>query len=176
MPYHWQTSWGVQKIKWSFCKRIEFSPLRSIVRPVILFVSEWRGKVAPTTSTSVALIVILRGALGRVFCSWWKSFKLFLVLVLMSQSQNWNSSFWQEERDAHICPNCIFLCGLFSHPSATHPWSVLADGYFKTRKEKNTCCHTTVLYHGIFRCPSFTSGVFFNQLMFWIVACLAVFE
>ena len=81
MPYHWQTSWGVQKIKWSFCKRIEFSPLRSIVQPVISFVSEWRGNVAPTTSTSVALIVILRGALGRVFCSWRKFFKSFLVLM-----------------------------------------------------------------------------------------------
>ena len=45
--------------------------------------------------------------------------------VLMSQSQDWNSSFWQEDRDAHICSHCLFLCGLFSHPSATHPWSVL---------------------------------------------------
>ena len=125
MSYYWQINWEVQKIKWTICKRIGFSPLHSIVQPVILFLSEWTGKGVSTSSTSDALIIISKGVLGRVFCLWWKFFKLFLVLVLMSQSQNWNSSFWQEERDAHICPNCIFLCGLFSHPSATHPWSVL---------------------------------------------------
>ena len=65
MSYHWQINWEVQKIKWTICKRIRFSPLHSIVQPVLLFLSEWTGKVVPTTSTSVAVIVILRGALGR---------------------------------------------------------------------------------------------------------------
>ena len=125
MLYHWQISWEVQKTKWSICKRIGFSPLHSIVQPVILFLSEWTGKGVSTSSTSDALISISKGVLGRGFCSWWKFFQIIFVLALMSQLQNWNSSFWQEERDAHICPNCIFLCGLFSHPSATHPWSVL---------------------------------------------------
>ena len=74
---------------------------------MILFVSEWTEKVAPNTSTSDALIVFLKGALGRVFCSG----RIFSksCLVLMIQSQEWNSSFWQEDRDAHICPNCVFL-------------------------------------------------------------------
>ena len=123
MPYHWQISWGVQKIKWSICKRIGFPPFRSIVQPVILFVSEWRGKVVPTTSTSVALIVILRGALGRVFCSWWKFFKSCLVLMFFNESIAGLELFFLT-RNAHICAHCLFLCGLFSHPSATHPWSV----------------------------------------------------
>ena len=113
---------------------------------MILFLSEWTGKVAPTTSTSDALIIFLKGALGRVFCS--GRFFLKPCLVLMIQSQEWNSSSWQEDRDAHICPNCVSL--------------TLADGYFKTSKEKKTC-QTTVLYHGIFRCPFFTSGV----VCFW---------
>ena len=68
-----------------------------------------------------------------------ENFFLKPCLVLMIQSQEWYSSSWQEDRDAHICPNCVSL--------------TLADGYFKTSKEKKTCCHIIVLYHGIFRCP-----------------------
>ena len=128
MSYYWQINWEVQKIKWTICKRIGFSPLHSIVQPVILFLSEWTGKMIPTTSTSDALIVIIKGALGRVlFVVKIYSDHVWCWCFLMSQSQDWNSSFWQEYRDAHICAHCLFLCGLFSHPSATHPWSVL-DG------------------------------------------------
>ena len=47
-----------------------------------------------------------------------ENFFLKPCLVLMIQSQEWNSSSWQEDRDAHICPNCVSL--------------TLADGYFKT--------------------------------------------
>ena len=62
----------------------------------------------------------------------------------MSQSQDWNSSFLQEDRDAHICPNCVFL-----------------RGFFKISKEKKTCCQTTVLYNGIFRCLFLLLAFFF---------------
>ena len=86
MSYHWQINWEVQKIKWTICKRIRFSPLHSIVQPVLLFLSEWTGKVVPTTSTSNALIVIFKGALGRVFCSWWNFFKSCLVLMFLNES------------------------------------------------------------------------------------------
>ena len=73
---NWQISQEVQKTKWSICKRIGFSPLHSIVQPVILFLSEWTGKGVSTSSTSDALIIISKGVLGRVFCSWWKFFQI----------------------------------------------------------------------------------------------------
>ena len=82
----------------------------------------------------------------------------------MSQSQDWNSPVWQEDRDrdANLRLNCVFPHGLFFHPSATHPWSVL-DGDFKASKEKKTSFQTTVLYHRILRCPFCTSGA----VCFW---------
>ena len=76
MSYHWQINWEVQKIKWTICKRIGFSPLHSIVQPVILFLSEWTGKGVSTSSTSDALIIISKGVLGRVFCLWWNFFQI----------------------------------------------------------------------------------------------------
>ena len=76
MSYHWQINWEVQKIKWTIFKRIRFLPLHSIVQPVILFLSEWTGKGVSTSSTSDALIIIFKGVLGRVFCSWWKNFQI----------------------------------------------------------------------------------------------------
>ena len=76
MSYYWQINWEVQKIKWTICKRIRFSPLHSIVQPVILFLSEWTGKGVSTSSTSDALIIISKGVLGRVFCLWWNFFQI----------------------------------------------------------------------------------------------------
>ena len=132
--YQWQISWEVQKIKWTICKRIGFSPLHSIVQPVILFLSEWKD------------FQIMFG----------------VGVFLMSQSQEWNFSFWQEDRDALIA--YFFVAYFLTHQQFINEVSLtLADGSFKTRKEKNTCCHTTVLYHRLFRCPSFTSGVFFQS-------------
>ena len=82
-------------------------------------------------------------------------------VFLMSQSQEWNFSFWQEDRDALIA--YFFVAYFLTHQQFINEVSLtLADGYFKTSKEKKTC-QTTVLYHGIFRCPFFTSGV----VCFW---------
>ena len=139
MSYNWwQITWELQKTKWSICKRIGFSPLHSIVQPVILFLSEW------------------------------KKFQIMfgVGVFLMSHSQEWNFSFWQEDRDALIA--YFFVAYFLTHQQFINEVSLtLADGYFKTSKEKKT----TVLYHGIFRCPFFTSGVvcFFYCWWFYLL-------
>ena len=72
-------------------------------------------------------------------------------VFLMSQSQEWNFSFWQEDRDALIA--YFFVACFLTDQQLIHEVSLtVADGRFKTDEEKKTSCHTTVLYHGIFRC------------------------
>lgn len=54
----------------------------------------------------------------------------------------------------------FFVACFLTHQQLIHEVSLtVADGYYKTNKEKKTSCQTTVLYHRIFWCPFCTFGV-----------------
>ena len=174
MSYYWQINWEVQKIKWTICKRIGFSPLHSIVQPVILFLSEWTGKGVSTSSTSDALIIISKGVLGRVFCSWWKLFQIMfgVDVFVTSQSQDCNTSFWLEEMRTFVLIAYFFLACFLTNQQLIHKVSLtLADGYFKTsKKKKDLLSHHCVLSRDIQ-----VSFLYFWSCLFLIILCVMMF-
>ena len=146
--------------------------------PACDIVCERTGKVAPTTSTSDALIVILKGALGIVFCSWYTLFQILFgvdVFWWVNRRTGTLLSDKKIEMRTFVLIAYFFVACFLTHQQLIHEVSLtLANGYFKTSKEKKTCCQTTVLYifynlgeffPGYFRC--FTIKDFCNPQIFF---------
>ena len=76
----------------------------------------------------------------------------------------------------------FFVACFLTHQQLIHEVSLtVADGYYKTNEEKKTICQTTLLYHGIFRCPFCTFGVvciwwFCFMVIIWIFHATIVLD
>ena len=80
-------------------------------------------------------------------------FDVFLISHLMSRRTGTLLSDKKIEMRTFVLIAYFFVACFLTHQQLIHEVSLtVADGRFKTNEEKKTSCHTTVLYHGIFRC------------------------
>ena len=98
-------------------------------------------------------------------------FDVFLMSHLMSRRTGTLLSDKKIEMRTFVLIAYFFVTCFLTHLQLIHEVSLtLADGYFKTSKEKKTCCHTSVVPQDIQ-----VSFLYFLGCLFLMIFCVMMF-